>query len=215
MTDTDPAARPCTAFIGHRLLRAGPLADIAVTIARTTKPDDTILVFDDASGQVVDLDLRGEDSEIRARLTAPPATRAGRYRPKPHAAEDGVQEEDRDPRGRGRPKLGVVAREVTLLPRHWEWLTAQSGGASATLRRLVEAARKNNQTLRPNRAAQEAAYRFMQAIAGDLPGYEEATRALFADDRPGLEARIANWPADIRAYALRLAAGPPLPSAPL
>lgn len=211
---TDLAARPCTAFIGHRLLRAGPLADIAVAIARMTKPDDAILVFDDSSGQVVDLDLRGDDSEIRARLTAPPAAPAGRYRPKPHAADaTAAQEEDRDPRGRGRPKLGVVAREVTLLPRHWDWLTAQSGGASAALRRLVDEARRKPPS-RPNRAAQDAAYRFMQAIAGDLPGYEEATRALFADDRAGLEERIANWPADIRTYALRLASGSALPSAP-
>ena len=47
----------------------------------------------------------------------------------------------------------------------------------------------------------------MPAIAGDLPGYEEATRALFADDRSSLENRIAAWPEDIRTYAMRLAFG--------
>lgn len=101
--------------------------------------------------------------------------------------------------------MGVVAREVTLLPRQWEWLTSQPGGASATLRRLVDEARKTTGPRQQRRAAQEAAYHFMQAIAGDLPGYEEATRALFADDRPALEQRIAAWPEDIRTYALRLA----------
>jgi hypothetical protein len=48
----------------------------------------------------------------------------------------------------------------------------------------------------------------MQAIAGDLPGYEEATRALFADDRTKLEQWIAEWPKDVRSYVLRLAFGP-------
>jgi hypothetical protein len=105
--------------------------------------------------------------------------------------------------------LGVVAREVTLLPRQWEWLATQPGGASAVLRRLVDEARKNGIPQQKRRAAQEAAYHFMLAIAGDLPGYEEATRALFADDRPGLEQRIADWPEDIRAHALRLAFGAP------
>lgn len=109
---------------------------------------------------------------------------------------------------RGRPKLGVVAREVTLLPRQWEWLATQPGGASATLRRLVDDARKAIHPRQRRRAAQEAAYRFMQAIAGDLPGYEEATRALFADDRLAFEERIGPWPEDIRIYAVRLAFGP-------
>jgi len=106
-------------------------------------------------------------------------------------------------RPRGRPSLGVVAREVTLLPRHWEWLAAQPGGASAALRRLVETARKQEGS--DIRARQEAAYRFLTAMAGDRPGYEEAMRALFANDRPGFERRIAEWPADVRAHALRLA----------
>jgi hypothetical protein len=109
------------------------------------------------------------------------------------------------PRGRGRPRLGVVAREVTLLPRHWEWLNAQPGGASVALRKLVEAGMRDRGA--QERAMREAAYRFMSALAGDMPGFEEATRALFAGDAPGMAERMAPWPADIREHALRLAFG--------
>jgi hypothetical protein len=179
-----------------------------VAVARSTGTAVPVLVFDDETGRVVDLDLRGDDAEIRERISNPPKPREGRFRrgasetPPEGAAVDG-------PKGRGRPKLGVVAREVTLLPRQWEWLATQPGGASAALRRLVDDARKAVHPRQQRRAAQEAAYRFMQAIAGDLPGYEEATRALFAADLPALEDRIGAWPEDIRAYALRLAAGTP------
>jgi len=107
------------------------------------------------------------------------------------------------PRGRGRPKLGVTAREVTLLPRHWDWLATQPGGASVALRRLVETARRSDAARA--RAAQEAAYRFINAIAGNLPEHEEALRALFANDLDGFAQRIAAWPVDVRGYALKLA----------
>lgn len=105
-------------------------------------------------------------------------------------------------RSRGRPALGVSAREVTLLPRHWEWLAAQPGGASATLRRLVEEARKRG---RGRRECQDAAYRFLTVMAGDRPGYEEAIRALYADDRSRIEELAAVWPQAIRNHALALA----------
>jgi hypothetical protein len=109
--------------------------------------------------------------------------------------------EPENPRPRGRPSLGVVAREVTLLPRHWEWLAAQPGGASAVLRRLIDAARKaeGDGAIRRN-----AAYRFLTVMAGDRPGYEEAIRALYADDRAGFERRSAGWPTAIRDHALAL-----------
>lgn len=197
----DPQTRSCTAFIGQRLLSSGPLPAVAIAVARRPGSAEAVLVFEDATGRVVDLDLRGTDAEIVARLQPSPAA------PGDAAPEDGQ-------RGRGRPKLGVIPREVTLLPRQWDWLATQPGGASATLRRLVEAARTSPPSPRQRRRmAQEAAYRFMQAMAGDLPGYEEATRALFADDQAGLAARIAGWPADVQAYALRLAAGPAMADA--
>ena len=91
------------------------------------------------------------------------------------------------------------------MPRHWEWLATQPGGASVALRKLVEAARQANAGKDRRRKAQEAAYRFLRTMAGDRPGYEEATRALFADDRAGLEMQMTRWPDDIRSYALQLA----------
>lgn len=105
--------------------------------------------------------------------------------------------------GPGRPKLGVVAREVTLLPRHWEWLEAQPNGASAALRRLVDLARQ--QPGDSVKRAREASGRFLTAMAGNLPGYEEVTRALYAGDRSRFSALMEQWPDDIREHAERLA----------
>jgi hypothetical protein len=108
-------------------------------------------------------------------------------------------------RSPGRPKLGVVAREVTLLPRHWEWLARQPGGASVALRKLVEEARRSAGGADDARQARDAAYRFMSAIGGNLPGFEEATRALFRGDGQGFDARISDWPADVRDHLRALA----------
>jgi uncharacterized protein len=181
--------------VKHRLLAAGPLVEVALAVktAIETDPSSAILVFDDATGRVIDLDLSGSKADIVERLS------------RPRRAE--TQENPNDacePRGRGRPRLGVVSREVTLLPRQWEWLAAQPNGASATLRRLVDEARRNSGPQRKRRAALEAAYRFMHGIAGDFAGYEEATRALFADDRSRLEQCVAGWPEDVRVHVLRL-----------
>lgn len=101
------------------------------------------------------------------------------------------------PRPRGRPKLGVTAREVTLLPRDWDWLARQPGGASATLRRLVEAARRNPSAADRMRARREAAYRMLTELAGDRPGYEEAMRALFRGDAEAFAAATEGWPRDL------------------
>ena len=207
-----PAAnRPCTAFEGFRTLHSGPLDDVALAVkaAYVREPAEPILVFDDTTGRVVDLDLRGTDQDVVGRLSGPPPAPGA---PESSRARGPAGSDDTAPangaRGRGRPRLGVVAREVTLLPRQWEWLSSQPGGASAELRRLVDAARKTDDPRRKRRAAQDAAYRFMQAIAGDLPGYEEATRALFADDGAHLARHIDAWPPDVRAHVLRLAALP-------
>lgn len=109
------------------------------------------------------------------------------------------------PRLAGRPRLGVTAREVTLLPRHWEWLATQRGGASGTLRRLVEEAARSDAGAK--RARQDAAYRFMQAVCGDKPGYEDALRALYRGDQDALDAATASWPADVRTYLSRFTEG--------
>lgn len=182
---TDFASLPATAFDGVTRLAHGPLSEVALAV-RHAGPR-SILTFDDATGRVIDLDLRGTDAEIVARLAARGGPPAGA-----------------EPRGRGRPKLGVTAREITLLPRHWDCLAKQPGGASATLRRLVDEARRGDGGRTRAKAAIERTYRFVSALAGDLPGFEEASRALFSGDANAFEARMADWPADVRAYALKL-----------
>jgi hypothetical protein len=200
---TDTAITACTAFKGDRLLLSGTLLDVALAVKSATQndPSSAILVFDDATGRVIDLDLRGTKTDIIERLSRPEQTSTNRHR-RGRGTVGGAET-----KSRGRPKLGVIAREVTLLPRQWEWLAAQPNGASAALRRLVDEARREGTSEQQRRAAREAAYRFMLGIGGDFPGYEEGTRALFADDRPKLRQCIASWPKDVRAHVLRLAFG--------
>jgi hypothetical protein len=156
----------------------------------------TILIFDDLTGRVIDVDFRGTIDDVLARLKPPTA----RF----ESASDQSGNEPPAHRGPGRPRLGVVAREVTLLPRHWEWLNSQPGGASVALRKLVEEARKVNSERDRLRQAKEATYRFMSAMAGDLPGFEEASRALFADAPEKFRGRMELWPTDIRDHLLKL-----------
>jgi uncharacterized protein len=192
-------SQPCTAFQGTSQIAAGPLIDVALAVkaAMDADPTSSFLTFDDATGAVVDLDLRGDTSEIVARLAQRAKTEDRvRRTPRRTDASDGTPE-----RGRGRPKLGVVAREVTLLPRHWDWLGLQPGGASQALRRLVDDARRGDGGRSRSRAAQAAAYAFISAMAGDLAGFEEATRALFAGDRRRFAEHSRGWPPDVRSYA--------------
>lgn len=200
---TDPLSKPSIAFSGMCEIAQGPLIDVVMAVkdAEPVMGGDPLLFFDGVTGAVIDVDLRGETAEIVRRLADRAVTED---KPKPRKEPSAAK----TARGRGRPKLGVVAREVTLLPRHWDWLAEQPGGASQALRRLVEQARKGEDGKgAQDRAAQEAAYRFMSALAGDLPGYEEAIRALFAGDRPGVERQMADWPEDVRAFSLTLAYG--------
>jgi uncharacterized protein len=185
-----------TAFEGPRRLATGALADVALAVKRAEQSgaDEPILIFSNATGRAIDLDLRGDAEAVLARLA--------KSAPADTAAEASAQVE---PRGRGRPRLGVVAREVTLLPRHWEWLNAQPGGASVALRKLVEQARRSNGDAERQRAARDAAYHFMSAMAGNLPGFEEASRAMFAGDQSKFTRLIATWPADISDHVVKLA----------
>jgi hypothetical protein len=166
--------KPCTAFLGTRRVATGSLLDVALVVQESQpSTGNPIYVFDDSTRSVIDLDLRGSRAEIVARLTErareePSATRQGR--------KSGAGASTQGP---GRPKLGVVAREVTLLPRHWDWLAMQPGGASAALRRLVERACLGDSGETAQRQAQEAAFRFLSAVAGNFAGFEEAIRALF------------------------------------
>lgn len=193
----------CTAFAGTTQIARGPLPGVALAAkaAEGGSQADPLLIFDDQSGAVVDVDLRGSEAEVVARLEGPGTWEAG--------PSEAGQRDSQSPsaRTRGRPKLGVVAREVTLLPRHWEWLAAQSGGASNALRRLVDQARRSDDGRTIPKTRREAAYRFLSAMAGNLPGYEEVIRALFAGDEVQYAERMDGWPPDVRNYALRLAAG--------
>lgn len=206
----DLFSKPSTAFEGHHRLLSGPLVEVALAVKSAVENGSRsqFLVFDDTTGRVIDLDLRGTKADVIDRLARPARESIRSHASRRAKATESSKQKASEPRGRGRPKLGVVAREVTLLPRQWEWLSSQPGGASAFLRRLVDDARKSGIPQHKRRAAQEAAYHFMLAIGGDLPGYEEATRALFADDRPKLEQCISGWPQDIRTHALGLAFGP-------
>lgn len=179
-----------TAFAGPRLVASGDRR--AAARAAHANADQPLLIFEDATGRPVEFDLRGTLEEALARLSAPAEE------PKP---------------SRGRPRLGVTAREVTLLPRHWEWLATQPNGASAALRRLVDQARREGGRGDEVRQAQEATYRVMTALAGDLPHYEDAVRALFANDRARFDHLTAAWPKDVGDYVRKLNARMDGPSA--
>lgn len=194
---TSSTPQSLTAFAAFTRIAFGPRAFVLQTLrAMPQSPDTLVRVFDNATGARLDFDLRPDaadepDESAHSPLQAetPPDTQA-----------------NAPARTVGRPRLGVVAREVTLLPRHWEWLARQQGGASVALRKLVEDARRSNEGREAVRAAREAAYSFMNEMAGDLPGFEEATRALFADDRARFESLVAPWPEDVKQYLAALAA---------
>lgn len=184
------------AFDGHRCLALGDLPEVATKArqALDKNGDAQLLIFDAVTSRPVEIDLRGTLADIQKRLAS-------------HAAQN--QEATLHvsaPRGPGRPKLGVVAREITLLPRHWEWLSQQPGGASVAIRKLVEDARRAGSSKDRIRQAQESLHLFMTAMAGDSPNYEDALRALYAGDQPRFTASITKWPADIRDHVTRLAA---------
>lgn len=176
--------RTYCAFAGARLVAQGNQRSTVEGAKRhlDAEPEASVLVFEEQTGRQVEFDFEGSLEQVLAQLEPEP----------PSVATDA------EPRGPGRPKLGVVSREVSLLPRHWEWLERQQGGASGSLRRLVEAARKVGEGAQRAREAREAASKFMWAMTGNLPNFEEATRALFAKDQPRLEGLIADWPHDLR-----------------
>ncbi|MDO9404281.1 MAG: DUF2239 family protein [Polaromonas sp.] len=191
-----------TAFYGHSILATGS-ANTIIPLLRvhahnTSDQHQALLVFDDHTGRQTELDLRDPLAVVADAATPGDS---GERETTGSPASSGAA-----PRGPGRPRLGVVAREVTLLPRQWEWLNHQPGGASVALRRLVDDARRSGAGADAGRRAQEATYAFISAIAGDLAGFEDAARALFARDAARFTALTTAWPADIQAYAHRLAA---------
>jgi len=180
MSNVEPDTRTVTAFAGSRRIASGALDDVARK-AFASPDGSTVLIFDDRTGRVVDVDMRDVEGRVSERAASPV-------------------------RKPGRPKLGVVAREVTLLPRHWEWLSRQAGGASVALRKLVDEARRARAGTEQRREARDAAYAFIMAMAGDAAGFEEASRALFAGQAERFHELVAAWPADIANHAVKLAA---------
>lgn len=176
-----------TAFAGERQISSGELKTVALAVKRAEEAGrERVLVFDDATGQAIDFNTRGSEADVLRRLEKPETVSAV-------------------PRGPGRPRLGVVAREVTLLPRQWDWLNAQPGGASVALRRLVDDVRRGRTLQDKARQSRDAAYYFMSAMAGNLTGFEEASRALFAGEEERFCLLVKDWPKDIRVHTVKLA----------
>jgi uncharacterized protein len=172
-----------TVFVGHTQLVSGNWASVITSTKRHLDAGgEPVLIFDDDTGQQIDVDFSGSLDDVLHRAGADRSAAA----PRP-----------------GRPKLGVVSREVSLLPRHWEWLQEQPNGASAALRRLVDEARKRTPR---GRQLRDSAYRFIWAVAGNFENAEEAIRALYARDDARLERMMENWPSDVREHVLLLIA---------
>jgi hypothetical protein len=172
----------CSAFAGAKKIAQGPLLEVVEKSLDYLKKHriEDLQFFDDQTSELIEVDLRGKPEAILARLTP--------------------KDEGERKVGPGRPKLGVVSREIGLLPSHWDWLAFQPGGASVTLRKLVEEAKKKNRVKDEIRRSQNATYKFMTTKAGDLPHYEEALRSLFANDRKTFDQMIKSWPKDIREH---------------
>jgi hypothetical protein len=198
--------RRCTAFADTRQIASGDLIDVARATKRFMEVDPslTILIFDDNS-ELVEIDFRGTQNEVVDRIQEQQANLLAA--PSKDDSEDSATvaaKSSSEKQGPGRPKLGVVSKEVTLLPRHWEWLAAQPGGASVTLRKLIDAARKQDDVPSRERKTQEITYKFMSAMAGNEVNFEEATRALFAGESKRFAELIEPWPQDLRSHIQRL-----------
>ncbi|WP_217561125.1 DUF2239 family protein [Paenibacillus sp. GbtcB18] len=186
----------CTAFLGVRVVASGSLQRVVSTVKDVLDDRDLtqLLIFDDITGKQIDVDFRGKTDGVLKRLGEPSGDLPG------------TEVNHQSPRRAGRPKLGVVSGEVTLLPRHWEWLKGQPGGASVTLRKLIDEARRAGEKQSNLRESQEATYNFMTAVAGNFHQYEEALRALYAGDLDRFYHFIDDWAPDIRNHIKRLAA---------
>jgi hypothetical protein len=179
-----------TAFEDGKLVSRGTLQDVVLKLKRRMgrAGNSPALIFSDATGNTMDFNFQGSEKEVLKRLEV-------------FVGEEGGAEAA----GPGRPRLGVVSREVSLLPRQWEWLASQSGGASAALRRLVDEAKKKSGEGLSIKQVQEKTYKFMSVMAGDLAGYEEALRALYKKDRKSFLSHTESWPPDVKAHAAKLA----------
>lgn len=196
LNEPPKADRLCVAFEGSRLVASGTPAQVALKAKEVIDRGEraAVVIFDQQTSELIEVDFRGSASDVLGRLSA------GAEQTEPD------RQQSSEPRRPGRPKLGVVPREVTLLPRHWQWLNCQPGGASVALRKLVDEARRVNAGKDRVRQAREAAYRFLSAMAGNEPRFEEAIRALFAGNAGRFHEMAAEWPVDVRDHAIKLAA---------
>ena len=208
----------CTAFLGKQRIATGIVPEVATAVKKVIGDDANapVILFNDVTSAAIEVDFRGSVQDVLNRLEQASA--------QPDTGTSEASEDATIPRGRGRPAdlpaarstwprrparglPGVVSREVTLLPRHWDWLNSQPGGASVALRKLVEEARRVNGQHDAIRQAQNAAYRFMSTMASDQPEFEEAMRAFFASDFAQFSRLIDGWPADVRNHILKLSEG--------
>lgn len=178
-----------TAFEGVNLLFQGELSEVILKVKTHlgSSENSSVLIFSDETGKSMDFNFHGSKQDVLKRLET-------------FTTSDGVNPSN----GPGRPRLGVVSREVSLLPNHWEWLATQDGGASATLRRLVEEARKKFSQSLSIKQIQERVYRVMSVLMGDYLGYEEALRALYKRDLKTFQVKTQNWPKDVREYLTKM-----------
>lgn len=178
-----------TLFDGFQILACGSLEEVTLVAKRhlRSSPHSQLLAFSDQTGQQMDLDIRGSSKEIKERLKI--------FSPSAPVQRSGA----------GRPKLGVIAREVSLLPAHWEWLANQAGGASSAIRKLIDEKLKGPSAEREKlKFVQEVTYKVLSALAGNLPNFEDAIRYLYRRDRKQFESKMKDWPKDVRMYALKL-----------
>jgi hypothetical protein len=173
-----------TIFEGFNAVGRGTHSEVrqAVRALKAERETATFLVFNDETGESLDQDFERVETAhlLQARVT------------------------EAAPRKVGRPRLGVVAREITLLPRHWEWLEAQQGGASVALRKLVEIARKQQEPEDRIRHAISVTFKFLNVMGGRMPGFEDVNRALFQRDWARFDALVAAYPRDVAGYLAML-----------
>lgn len=179
-----------TAFESGIVISSGSLSEVVTEIKKKLGKSNhaSVLIFNDLTGRTMDFNFQGSEKDVQKRLQV--------YTQIPDSKTDNS--------GPGRPKLGVISREVSLLPRHWEWLASQTGGASATLRRLIEEAKKTSVQTMTIKQAQERTYHFMSVVAGDYKGYEEVLRALYKKDKAKFFAEMSDWPEDIVYYIRKI-----------
>jgi len=198
-TQQDPEPQ-VVGFVGWELVARGTLDEVvaACRLASAQRPNQRTAFFDDVSGHAVEAPVAPTATRSPSEGVSP-IVRSAPAAEREASDATGPQRK----RGPGRPRLGVVSREVSLLPRHWEWLSAQRGGTSATLRRVIDAARKADGGTTERRRTIDAAHRFLWDIAGDLPCFEELTRALYAEQFQRVADLSCSWPTGVRQQLLR------------